>query len=104
MRPLWGIVDFIRDVRRKMRFGDLSRAPITLGRVVWHGDALECDWIARPSDVWDSDLRHAQRDQNESLQALAHAITMRSLVFEALPKIERAVGGLFANLRTSLPR
>jgi hypothetical protein len=74
-----------------MRFGELSRAPLRLLRLELRDDTVECDWIARPADVWDADLRRSVRDRNESIQALADAISIRNLVFDALPNVESAV-------------
>lgn len=91
MQPLWEVADFVRAIRRRMRSGEISRAPLKLLRVEWRSDLLECDWTARPADIWDSSLRRSVRDQNESHQALLDAIAMRNLVFEALPKIGCAV-------------
>ena len=92
MRQLWEVADFVRKMRRQMRFGEFSRAPCELLRVgVAQDAAVECDWMARPPDAWDSSLRRQERDRNESLQALADAIAMRNLVFDAFPKIECAV-------------
>lgn len=91
MQLLWEVADFVRAMRREMRFGELSRAPLTLLRVEVSRDTLECDWTTRPPDVWDSGLRRPARDRNESLQALLDAITIRHLVFEAFPKIDCAV-------------
>jgi hypothetical protein len=91
MRQLWEVADFVRTVRRQMRFGELSRAPLRLVRLELREDAMECDWIARPADVWDAGLRRSQRDHNESLQALADAISVRNLLFDALPGIDCAV-------------
>jgi|SRR5271166_4341052 len=91
MRLLWEVADFARKLRREMRFGEISRAPLRLLRLELRNDTLECDWITRPSDVWDSSLRRAERDRNESQQVLLDAITIRNLVFDALPKIDCAV-------------
>jgi hypothetical protein len=91
MRQLWEVADFVRTVRRQMRFGELSRAPLRLLRLELRGDAMECDWMARPADVWDASLRRSQRDRNESLQALSDAISVRDLLFDALPGIDCAV-------------
>jgi hypothetical protein len=74
-----------------MRFGEISRASLRLLRVELSNDTLECDWIARPPDIWDSSLRRAERDRNELQQILLDAIAIRSLVFDALPKIDCAV-------------
>jgi hypothetical protein len=91
MRQLWEVADFVRKMRREMRFGEISRASLRLLRVELRNDTLECDWIARPPDIWDSSLRRAERDRNESQQILLDAIAIRSLVFNALPKIDCAV-------------
>jgi hypothetical protein len=91
MQPLWEVADFVRAMRREMRFGEISRAPLRLLRLELRNDTLECDWIARPPDVWDSSLRRPQRDRNESQQVLLDAIAVRNLVFDALPKIDCAV-------------
>jgi hypothetical protein len=91
MRQLWEVADFARKMRREMRFGEISRAPLRPFRVELRIDALECDWITRPPDIWDSSLRRAERDRNESQQILLDAITIRNLVFDTLPKIDCAV-------------
>ena len=95
MKPLWAVADFVRGMRRRMRFGEFSRAPLRLLRLELRSDTLECDWEARPADVWDAGLRRPIRDRNESLQALADAMTMRDLLFEALPDVESAVLRVF---------
>ena len=91
MQQLWEVADFVRKMRRQMRFGELSRAPLGLLRTELRNAAAECDWVARPPDAWDGSLRRAERVRNESLQALADAIAMRNLVFDAFSKIDCAV-------------
>ena len=91
MKPVWEVADFVRGLRREMRFGELSRAPLKLLRLELRGDSLACDWMARPADIWDADLRQSVRDRNESLQALADAIAVRDLAFDALPNLQTAV-------------
>jgi hypothetical protein len=91
MKQLWEAVDFVRGLRREMRFGELSRAPLRLLRLEFRDEALACDWMARPPDIWDADLRQPVRDRNESLQALADAIAVRDLAFDALPNLQMAV-------------
>jgi hypothetical protein len=91
MRQLWEVADFVRAMRREMRFGEISRAPLTLLRVEVRNDSVECDWMARPPDIWDASLRRPVRDRNESLQTLLDAIAVRNLVFDALPKMNCAV-------------
>jgi hypothetical protein len=91
MKALWEAVDFVRMMRTRMRFGELSRAPLQLLRFEFRGQEAECDWMARPPDVWDAELRQPIREHNESLQALADAIAVRDLLFDALPHVDRAV-------------
>jgi len=74
-----------------MRFGELSRSPLRLLHMELRDDGAECDWMMRASDVWDDNLRRAVRDQNESLQALADAIAIRNMLFDALPEVESAI-------------
>lgn len=91
MRQLWEVADFVRTMRREMHFGEISRAPLRMLRVELRNDTVECDWIARAPDVWDSSLRRAERDRNESQQILLDAIGVRNLLFDAFPKIDCAV-------------
>jgi hypothetical protein len=91
MRQLWEVADFVRALRRQMRFGEISRAPLKFLRIEVREDTLECDWAARPPDPWDSSLRRAGRDRNESQQILLDALALRDLVFATFPKIACAV-------------
>ena len=91
MNPFWEVADFVRGLRREMRFGELSRAPLRLLRLELSGRNVACDWIARPADVWDGSLRQHQRERNASGQALRDAIGLRDLVFDSLPGIETAL-------------
>jgi hypothetical protein len=95
MNPFWEVADFVRGLRREMRFGELSRAPLRLMRLELSGESLACDWIARPADTWDASLRRHQLERNVSEQALRDAIRVRDLVFAALPNVERAVLRVF---------
>jgi hypothetical protein len=90
MRWLWKISDFGRAMQRQLRFGELSRAPLRLVRLEWHGEFAECDWMARPADEWDRDLARNVRDTNASEQALRDAIAVRALLFQALPEVQSA--------------
>ena len=40
MRQLWEVADFVRKMRREMRFGEISRAPLQLLRVELRNDNL----------------------------------------------------------------
>ena len=91
MRPLWEVADFVRGIRRQMRFGELSRAPLRLLRMELRADLAECDWMMRPPDIWDENLCHQVRDHNESLQALTDAIAVRNMLFDGLPEVKSAV-------------
>ena len=90
MKPFWEIADFVRGLRREMRFGELSRAPLQLLRLELRDKTLACDWMARPADIWDVGLRPPVRERNESLQALADAIAVRDLAFDTLPDLQMA--------------
>ncbi len=90
MRLLWRIADFGRALRRQMRFGELSRAPLRLLRIEWRGGVAECDWLARPADEWDRGLSRKVSEGNVSEQALRDAIALRELLFDALPEVETA--------------
>lgn len=91
MNLFWEVADFVRRLRREMRFGELSRAPLRLLRLELSGENLACDWMARPADIWDVDLRPPVKNRNESLQALADAIAVRDLAFDTLPDLQMAI-------------
>ena len=90
MNPFWKVADFVRSLRREMRFGELSRAPLQFLRLELRDETLACDWMVRPPDIWDVDLRQAVRDRNASIQASADAIAVRDLAFDALPNLHEA--------------
>ena len=90
MNPFWEVADFIRETRRRLRFGELSRSPLELLRVEWHGGWVECDWMARPADVWDASLRRIDRDRHVSEQALRDGIQLREALFSELPGVREA--------------
>lgn len=94
MRQLWEVAEFVRGIRRWLRFGEFSRAPLRLLRFEVRNDivqTVECDWITRPADTWDSSLQRQVQEERASLQVLADAVAVRNLVFDAFPKIESAV-------------
>lgn len=90
MTPLWEAADFIRRVRRRLLYGELSRAPLRLLRLELRGDVAECEWIARPPDPWDADLRPGVAERNQTLQALRDAMKIRDIMFEMLSEIRSA--------------
>jgi hypothetical protein len=90
VKVLGEIADFVRKLRRQMRFGELSRAPLRLLRFEMRGDEATCEWTARPPDSWDADLSAGVREQNEALQALRDAVQVRELLFSVLPEVQSA--------------
>jgi hypothetical protein len=90
MRQLWGIIDFIRGAHTRLRFGELSRAPLKLIRFHWEGGAVQCDWLARSPDPWDKHLSEQVRDSNASVQALEDAMAIRELLFGELREVQQA--------------
>jgi hypothetical protein len=91
MRHLCEIGDFVRHMRIHTRFGDLSRARLKLLHFELRGDKAECNFLARPADVWDADLPSRVSDRNVSVQALRDAISVRALLFRILPDLSKAV-------------
>jgi hypothetical protein len=81
---------FLRDLRVKMRFGELTRAPIRLIRLQIREELVECDWLARPADQWDVDLSRSIQQRHVSLQALRDAMDVRALLFDIMPQVETA--------------
>jgi hypothetical protein len=90
MNVLWEISDFVRKVRREMRFGELSRAPLRLLRFEVLGDRAECEWVMRPSDPWDADLGPEVGERNQTMQALQDAMLVRELLLSSLSGIHTA--------------
>jgi hypothetical protein len=90
MKDLWEVGEFVRRIRARMRFGELSRAPIRLLRLELRGDIAQCDWLARPQDVWAGTLPRHVRDRDASLQALQDAVALREMLFAALPEVQSA--------------
>ena len=81
---------FLRDVRHKLRHGELSRSPLKILRFQVAETAVECDWMIRPADPWDTDLSAAVRQRHTSLQALKDALNVRALLFDAFPTADSA--------------
>jgi len=90
MKPLWEAGDFLRRVRARMRFGKLSRAPLRLLRLEVRGEAAECEWLARPADIWAATLPRPVRERDASLQALQDAIAVREMLFDTLSEVRTA--------------
>jgi hypothetical protein len=89
-RHLCELGDFARRVRVQARYGELSRARLSLLRVEWCSEYAECDWLARPADPWDAGLPATVGKRNASMQALHDAIKIRSLLFRVMPELQTA--------------
>ena len=90
MSHLCELGNFVRGLSVMARFGDLSRARLSLLRVQLRGEYAECDWIARPPDPWDAGLPAMVGKRNASAQALLDAIKVRALLFRVLPGLHKA--------------
>ena len=102
MKELLHAADFLGRVRRRLRFGALSREPLLLLRFEWKGDSVECDWLMRPPDPWDKDLPEHLAKENQTLQALRDALSLREVIFESFPAVINAELRMFrADARTS---
>jgi hypothetical protein len=91
MERLWQIIEFMRAVIRRLRFGEISRAPLQVIRLEVQGDSVECDWVARSPDAWDDDLPAGIAERNASVQALEDAMALRELLFSTLPCVRTGV-------------
>jgi len=90
MRWIWDASEFVRKVRCRMRFGELSRASLELLRLELRQHEAECEWLIRPNDQWDRDLPVAWQARNQMEQTLRDAMRLREFLFSSLPEIHRA--------------
>lgn len=104
MKELWEAGEFIRKLRHRMCFGELSRAQLRMLRLELRGDAAQLDWIARPADVWAGTLPRHIRDRDASLQAVMDAVALRELFFASLPEVETAEFRAFRQEAREPPR
>ncbi len=56
MKWLWEASEFVRKVRIRMRYGEMSRMPLRLFGLELRHETAVCEWMARAKDSWDSDL------------------------------------------------
>ena len=103
MRELLDTADFLGRARRRMRFGEFSRAPLKLLRLEWKADAVECDWLMRPADPWDVDLSARVFAENQTQQALRDALSLRNLIFNSFPGVNSAELRMFRFGTEQLP-
>ncbi|HWT66433.1 MAG TPA: hypothetical protein VN151_09995 [Terracidiphilus sp.] len=94
---------FLGSVRDQLRFGELSRAPLQLIRFHMEGDTVECDWIARGPDPWDRHVSRRVQLRHSTLQTLADAIRVRTLVFNAIPGAETAYFRVYREVADRAP-
>jgi hypothetical protein len=80
--------EFVRGLRTRLRFGQLSRAPLGLLRLQIVDNVVECEWMARSADPWDADLSRSIQQRHASIQTLRDAIDIRALLFELMPQLE----------------
>jgi hypothetical protein len=90
MTAIHEAADFLRDIRRRMRRGDLSREPLRLLRLEVTRDHVVCEWFVRPPDAWDQQLPARVREENRTHQTLRDALKMRELLFGSFPGIQSA--------------
>lgn len=102
MRHLCEIGDFVRRMHAQTRFGDLSRSRLKLLRLELRGNEAECNLLARPADPWDAGLPPAVAKRNVSAQALRDALSVRSLLFQVLPDLSKAVLRIYRSSGESL--
>jgi hypothetical protein len=91
VKEFWEVGEFVRQIRTRLRFGDISRAPLRLLRMQLSERAAECDCIARPPDAWDAGLPGRVGQRNASRQALEDAVALRGLMFRIFPDVYSAV-------------
>lgn len=100
---MWEVIEFVRTMRRRLRFGELSRSPLRLLQLKLRDQLMECEWVARPADIWDAELRREIREQSESRQALEDALSMRELVFGAFPRVCTAEFRVYRQFQQEYP-
>lgn len=90
MKAIFDIAEFLWKLRTRLRFGELSRAPLQLLRFEVAAENAKCEWLAREPDPWDADLDAELRLRNATLQALQDAVAMREMLFTSIPEVREA--------------
>ena len=90
MRPVQDIAEFLWKIRTRIRFGELSRMPLTLLRFELVGANAMCEWVCREPDPWDVHVPRAVRYRNAGMQALLDAMVVREMLFRAIPQTREA--------------
>ena len=81
---------FLRDVRSRLRYGRLRRTPLRLLRFQLSAEAVECDWVARPTPKAPARGFSPAQHRHASLQTLRDAIEIRALIFNLIPDAKEA--------------
>jgi hypothetical protein len=90
MRVLLQAAEFLSRTRRKLRYGAYSSEPLLMLRFEWKGDFVECDWLMRPPHPWDRDLSPRAARENQTLQALRDALSLREAIFDSFSAVTSA--------------
>lgn len=90
MNPIRDAATFVRGTYKRLRVGELSREPFRLLRLEWRPECVECDWLMRPADPWDSNLPPRVARENQTLQALRDALDLRRMIFHSFPSVMTA--------------
>ena len=105
MRQLWEVADFVRKMRRQMRFGELSRAPLKLLRMELRNATL---WNATGWRVLLTPGIAACGVRSGTITSRCRHWRMRlpcaTWFLTRFPKLIAPCCGLFVNPRASLPR
>jgi hypothetical protein len=100
MKTIYQVAEFLWKLRMRLRFGELSRAPLQLLRFEMAAESATCEWLSRDADPWDSDLPPTTRDANATLQALLDAIALRQMLFSSIPEIREAKFRVYRQLES----
>jgi hypothetical protein len=90
MKAVYEVAEFLWKVRMRLRFGELSRAPLQVLRFEMAAESATCEWLSRDADPWDSELAPTTRDGHATLQALLDAMALRHMLFSSIPEIREA--------------
>jgi len=96
MSPIIQAGRFLAQARKELRHGELSREELKLLRLQWKVELVECDWLMRAPDAWDADLPPHVVHENQTVQSLKDALTLRNLVFKWFPEACRAELRMFS--------
>jgi hypothetical protein len=103
MRDILDTMEFFREVRKQLRFGEFSRLPLRLHRFEVMADSAECDWFMRPPDPWDVGLPARLREEHLTAQALRDALKIRELIFRAFPRVQSAELKMYRESEDNIP-